>query len=68
MSLYYKINCINYLKNKGYKNLHKIFGGQDLQKMRDGEVIGIKTLNRLCELLELQPGDIIEYIKEKDSK
>lgn len=68
MSLNYKINCIEYLKNKGYKELHKLFGGSELQKMRDGEVIGIKTLNKLCELLELQPGDIIEYIKEKDSQ
>ncbi|MFQ9112456.1 MAG: helix-turn-helix domain-containing protein [Butyribacter sp.] len=24
-------------------------------------MIGIKTLERLCELLNLQPGDIIKY-------
>jgi len=35
-----------------------------MQKMRNGEKITFETLNKLCELTELQPGDILEYRKE----
>ena len=66
MALKYKVNCIELLKkHKGYT---KIFGGEDLNKMRKGIVVGINTLNKLCELLELQPGDIIEYIPDEENK
>ena len=65
MSLHYKINCIKLLKDKGYNNISKLFGGSELQKMREGIVVGNIALNKLCELLELQPGDIIEYVPDK---
>lgn len=68
MPFKYKINYIELLKDKGYKELNNHFGGADLQKMRKGIVVGINTLHRLCELLELQPGDIIEYISDDENK
>ena len=35
---------------------------RDPQKV---EMIGIKTLEQLCELLDMQPGNIIKYVENK---
>lgn len=36
-----------------------------MQKLRKGEMLGIKTLEQLCELLDMQPESIIKYIENK---
>ncbi|MFZ2837080.1 MAG: helix-turn-helix transcriptional regulator, partial [Blautia wexlerae] len=41
----------------------KLIGQDAIQKMRKGEMIGINVLTTVCELLDMQPGDIIEYRK-----
>ena len=68
--LEYKINGIETLKNKGYNSTRilkeNILSQSAMQKLRKGEIIGIKTLEQLCDLLELQPGDIIENKPKKD--
>lgn len=66
----YKINCIECLKEKGY-NTTKILKENTLsqsvmQKLRSGEIVGAKVLNELCKLLELQPGDILEYVEDEE--
>ena len=68
----YKINVIEKLKEKGY-NATKILqenliSQSAMQKMRKGEMIGIKTLEKVCELTDLQPGSIIEYRKRNKPK
>lgn len=64
----YKIDVLNELKKHGYNTYkikkEKIFNQTQMQKMRNGEKITFETLNKLCELTELQPGDILEYRKE----
>ena len=35
-----------------------------MQKLRKGEMVGIKTLEQLCELLDMQPGNIIKYVEK----
>uniref|UniRef100_UPI004057753F helix-turn-helix domain-containing protein n=1 Tax=Agathobacter sp. TaxID=2021311 RepID=UPI004057753F len=66
----YKINVIEALKNNGYNSTRilkeNILSQSAMQKLRKGEMIGIKTLEQLCDLLELQPGDIIENKPKKD--
>lgn len=61
----YKIDIISALKEKGYNSTRilreNIIGQSAMQKLRRNEIVGIKTLNQLCKLLELQPGDLIEY-------
>lgn len=61
----YKIDIISALKEKGYNSTmilrENIIGQSAMQKLRRNEIVGIKTLNQLCKLLELQPGDLIEY-------
>ncbi len=62
--LQYKINVIQALKDKGYNSTiilkENIISQSAMQKLRKGEMIGIKTLEQLCDLLEMQPSDIIE--------
>ena len=31
-----------------------------------GKAVRFETLNRLCKVLECQPGDILEYMEDKD--
>jgi putative transcriptional regulator len=70
--LKYKFDILSALKAKGY-NTHlirkeKILSEATLQKFRQGEAIGADNLNRLCRLLDCQPGDILEYIPDTNSK
>ena len=60
------------LKEKGYTSYRlrqdKIFGEATMTKFRRKEYINFDNLNLLCELLNCQPGDIIEYVKENQQK
>ena len=65
----YKIDVLESLKEAGYNSTRLLRERQisqnAVQKLRNGEPIGIKTLDVLCELLDMQPGNIIKY-KEND--
>ncbi len=39
---------------------------QNLSLLRTGKVKGVRfsTLEKICEVLECQPGDILEYVQE----
>lgn len=41
---------------------------QNLSLLRTGKVKGVRfaTLERICEVLECQPGDILEYVSEEN--
>lgn len=44
---------------------NKVIGTETLEKMRKGVGhIDDRSINRLCEFLDCQPGDIMEYIEE----
>ncbi len=65
----YKINVIEALKEKGYNTTRilreNILPQATMQKFRTGNTnISLRTLEKLCELLECRPEDIIEYIKQ----
>lgn len=68
MAIRYKGDILGKLKACGYstKRLReeKIFGEKTMQDFRKQAVIPYKTLNRLCELLNCDVGDIIEYTKD----
>lgn len=65
--LQYKIDVIAALKDKGYNSTvilrDNILSQSAMQKLRKNEIVGIKTLEQLCGLLDLQPGDLIKYVK-----
>lgn len=64
----YKVNVIEMLKGAGYNSTkilqERILAQSAMQKLRTGEMVGIKTIDQLCELLNCQPGDLIEYKKD----
>ena len=66
--LKYKIDALATLKEKGYNTnkirTEKIMGEAMLQKIRNGEMVSWSVLEKLCDLLDCQPADLIEYIKE----
>ena len=35
-----------------------------LQKIRSGQMVSWAILETICDLLDCQPGDLIEYVKE----
>lgn len=41
---------------------------QNLSLLRTGKVKGVRftTLEKICEVLACQPGDILEYVEESD--
>lgn len=67
--LTYKIDVIETLKESGYNSTRilkeNILSQSAMQKIRNNEMIGIKTLEQLCKLLDMQPGNIIKYIEDK---
>lgn len=70
--LQYKINVIESLREAGYNSTRilreNILSQSAMQKLRKGEMVGIKTLEKLCELLDMQPGNIIKYVENKPNK
>lgn len=68
MALRYKIDILATLKEKGY-NTNKIrteglLSQSTLQKFREKKGISWDNLETLCALLDCQPGDLLEYVKE----
>ena len=65
----YKINIIETLKSKGFNTTiiakNKLLPGHALQDIRNGKVVGIYTLDKICNLLDCQLSDIVEYVKDK---
>lgn len=68
MPLKYKIDVLAALKEKGYNTNYirnkKLFSQSTLQKFRTQQGVSWENLETLCRLLDCQPGDLMEYIKE----
>ena len=70
MAIRYKIDILAELKKKGYSSTRireeKLIGQSYLQQLRRGELVSWKTLDTICSLLECQPGDLVEFVREGD--
>lgn len=68
MPIKYKIDIIEALKEKGFTSykirMEKIIGERQMQQIRNGDVVSLTCLAKLCELLNCQPGDILEYVPD----
>ena len=68
MALQFKVNILEALTEKGYTTykLRKdnILSQSTLQKLREGKGLAWENIERLCALLDCQPGDLLEYVKE----
>lgn len=63
----------NKLKEKGYTTYKirkdKLIGQATLTALKNGTGgLDAKTLNRLCEVLECQPGELMEFQKDDNGK
>ena len=68
MPLKYKVDVLNALKEKGYNTTviraKGLLSQSTLQKFRNNQGVSWENLETLCRLLDCQPADLIEYVKE----
>lgn len=66
--LKYKIDILKELKIAGYTTTRlrkeKLLSESTIQTIREQKAVGGIALDRICSLLNVQPGDLIEYIPE----
>lgn len=46
---------------------NKIIGQATYKKIKENGDIDTRTISKLCQLLECQPGDILEYVPDEKS-
>lgn len=67
--LVYKIDVLEELKEAGYNTTRirreKLISEASLTRIRRGEMVAIETLERICKLLDMQPGNIIKYVPDE---
>ena len=67
--LVYKLDVLGTLKESGYNSTRilkeNLISQSAVQKIRKNEMVGIKTIEKLCKLLDMQPGNIIKYVEKK---
>lgn len=65
----YKFDVLETLKESGYNTTRlrkeKLLGENAIQSLRRGEMVGIIALEKICSLLDMQPGNIIKYIENE---
>lgn len=70
MSIQYKTDILPALKKAGYSTYRirkeRIFGERTVQALRTGEMVSVDVLSKLCMLLNCQPGDMLEYVPERN--
>jgi DNA-binding Xre family transcriptional regulator len=68
--LKYKIDVLETLKEFGYNTTRlrkeQIVGESAIQSLRKGEMVGIKTIEKICDILDMQPGNIIKYVEDTE--
>lgn len=69
--LTYKINVLETLKESGYTTTRlrkeKLLGENAIQSLRRGDMVGIIALEKICALLDMQPGNIIKYVEDMEN-
>ena len=68
MAIQYKINILDALKAAGYNTnrlrKEKLLSEGVIQSLRENKYISLQNISKICELLDCQPADLIEYVKE----
>lgn len=68
----YKIDVLDSLKEAGYNSTRlyeeRPISQTSIQRIRNGDIVGIKVLDKICELLDMQPGNIIKYVENNTEK
>lgn len=70
MPIQYKFPILPALKSSGYSTSilrsEKIIGESMIQKLRRDQLVSWSVLETICKLLSCQPGDLLEYLPEKE--
>ena len=70
MPIVYKIDILAALKEKGYNTnrlrKEKLLAEGVIQSLRENKYIALQNISKICELLDCQPGDLMEYMKEEN--
>lgn len=68
----YKIDVLAELKKHGYNQTRirkeNLLPSQTVQNIRTGKSITLDTLNKICIMCKLQPGDVVEVIPTDEEK
>lgn len=68
MGIKYKIDIIAALKEAGYNTStlrkDKLLSEGVIQALRESKYISLQNVSKICELLDCQPGDLLEYVNE----
>lgn len=66
MPIIYKIDVLSALKERGFSTYKlrrdKLLSESTIQLLRKGELVSWENISRICEMLDCQPGDIMEYV------
>lgn len=67
MITYYKLLDILNRKGMTREELKNASGisSATMTKISKGESVTLKTINSICEVLQVQPGDILEWMPDK---
>lgn len=70
MPIKFKVDVLEMLKDAGYTTYRikkeKLLAESTVQKLRNDEMVSIDNISRLCQVLQCQPGDIIEFVREEE--
>ena len=70
MPIKFKVDVLEMLKDAGYTTYRikkeKLLAESTVQKLRNDEMVFIDNISRLCQVLQCQPGDIIEFVPEEE--
>ncbi len=68
MPIVYKIDILKTLKDKGFSTYKlrkdKLLSEGVIQSLRYDKTISLDNIAQICALLDCQPGDLLEYVKE----
>lgn len=64
----YKIDIIKELREAGYNTARirkeHIISEASLQKIREDKMVALATIDHLCRVLDMQPGNLIKYVPD----
>lgn len=68
MPIVYKKDILAALKEAGYNTSRlrkeKLLSEGVIQSLRENKYIALQNISKICELLNCQPGDLLEYVPE----
>ena len=70
MPIRYKFDVLPALKAAGYNTTRlrreKLLAESTIQQLRNGGLVSWANIERLCHLLQCQPGDLLKYTEEAE--